>query len=188
MCYLERRLVQPRVFLLASFPFPVSLHAFYPNGFSCIICISFRVFQFCRESLKDLESITERVVVIVCDGSNGRSASLLGLSDEFVQHSCRAYGAVAALERHDQASVPTPEIRVHNLTFDLNAYGNDCDNDPYPQGFHLKIFGSARHRYISLAVPRGESKLVKTLKGILDQSVSTDETRWLMVIGSIGRS
>ncbi|ELT88966.1 hypothetical protein CAPTEDRAFT_195875 [Capitella teleta] len=127
--------------------------------------------KFCRESLKDLESITERVVVIVCDGSNGRSASLLGLSDEFVQHSCRAYGAVAALERHDQASVPTPEIRVHNLTFDLNAYGNDCDNDPYPQGFHLKIFGSARHRYISLAVPRGESKLVKTLKGILDQSI-----------------
>ena len=129
-------------------------------------------FQFTKDTLRELDTIPGRLIVLVCDGTHGRSASLLGVSDEFTQQSCRAYGALAAIERLDQPSVPSQEIRVHNLTFDLNAFGNDCAVDPFPQGFHLKIFGSLRHRYMSLAVPKCESKLVKTLKCVLDQSVS----------------
>ena len=83
------------------------------------------------------------------------------------------YGAVAAMERLEVSSVPTPEIRKHNLTFDLNAYGNDNnDMNSIPHCFHLKIFGSMRHRYMALAIPRCESRLVKSLKVVLDQSVS----------------
>lgn len=119
-----------------------------------------------------MEGFPGRVLAVVCDGSRGHSASLLGLSDEFLQHSCRAYGAVAAIERPGQRLVPTPETRVHNLTFDINAYDNGCQNDPFPQGFHLKIFGTISHRYMALAVPKCESKLVRTLKMVLDQSVS----------------
>ncbi len=119
-----------------------------------------------------MDNLPGRVLVIVCDGSRGHSASILGLSDEFTHHSCKAYGAVAALERSQERSIPTPETRVHNLTFDLIAYDNGCGEDPFPQGFHLKLFGSLRHRYMSLAVPKCESKLVRTLKVVLDQSVS----------------
>lgn len=128
--------------------------------------------QFNRDSLKELDCIPGRLLAIVCDGSHGRSASLLGLGDEFAQHSCKAYGAVAAIERQHACSVPTPELRVHNLTFDLDAYDNGCTNDPYPVGFHFKIFGGDRHRYLALAVPKCESGLVKTLKMVLDQAVS----------------
>ena len=100
------------------------------------------------------------------------SANLLGISDEFIQHSCRAYGSVASLERPDVTSVPMPETRVHNLTFDLNAYGNDTSLDLFQQGFDFKLYGSTRHRYMALAVPKCESKLVKILKVVLDQRVS----------------
>ncbi|KAI0217109.1 hypothetical protein LSAT2_030982 [Lamellibrachia satsuma] len=41
----------------------------------------------------------------------------------------------------------------------------------HPEYFHMKIFGNARYRYLALAVPRNESKLVKVLKVVLDQSV-----------------
>ena len=113
------------------------------------------------------------MIVLVCDGSQGHSANLLGLSDEFVQHSCKAYGAVASLERPESTSIPLPETRVHNLSFDLNAYGNNlAPIDPQRQGFHLKIFGSSRNRYLSLAVPKCESEIVKMLKVVLDQRVS----------------
>ena len=74
---------------------------------------------------------------------------------------------------------------MHNLTFDLDAYENDCGGGGWtnggggwvpgelqPQGFHLKMFGSVRHRYMALSVPKCESKLVRTLKVALDQSVS----------------
>ena len=122
--------------------------------------------------LKELDQILGRVIVIVCDGSRGQSARILGLSDEFSHHSCKAYGAVAALERTQETSVPTPETRVHNITFNLLAYENGGGEDSYPQGFHLKLFGSFRHRYMSLVVPKCESMVVRTLKGVLDQSVS----------------
>ena len=129
--------------------------------------------QFNQDVAKETESMKGRVLVVVCDGPHGHAANILGLSDEFVQHPCRGYGAVAAVERPGQRLVPTPETRVHNLTFDLNAYDADCGHDPLPQGFHLKIFGSVSHRYMALAVPKYESKLVKTLKVVLDQSVSS---------------
>ncbi len=84
----------------------------------------------------------------------------------------RAYGAVAALDRTQETSVPTHETRVHNINFDLMAYGDGLGSDPVPQGFHLKLFGSFRHRYLALAVPKSESKVVKFLKVVLDQAVS----------------
>lgn len=131
--------------------------------------------QFNRETLKEVENQSGRVVAIACDGSTGRAATLLGLSDEFIHQSCKAYGACAAIERYHQRSVPTAETRAHNLTFDLGAYGNNGDEDNTslpPHGFHLKLFGSVRHRYMALAVPKCESKVVKTLKMALYQSVS----------------
>ncbi|KAK2166598.1 hypothetical protein LSH36_37g02019 [Paralvinella palmiformis] len=127
--------------------------------------------KFTKQSLKDLELIFGRLVVIVCDGANGKASSLLGLSDEFTQHSCRSYGAVAILERHDQRSVPAPEVRVHNLNFQFGNYHQDCYRDPVPQAFHLKIFGSLRHRCLALLAPRSESKTLKALKVLLDHSV-----------------
>ena len=78
---------------------------------------------------------------------------------------------MSAIERADQPSVPVPEIRIHNLTFDLNAYSADYLNDLHPQGFHLKLFGSARHRYQSLSVPRRESKQAIPLRTMFDRSV-----------------
>ena len=100
--------------------------------------------------------------MIVCDGSRGQSARILRLSDEFSHHSCKAYGAVAALERTQETSVPTPETRVYNITFNLLAYENGCGEDSHPQGFHLKLFGSFRHRYMSLVIPRNSFKHIRT--------------------------
>lgn len=131
--------------------------------------------------MKEVDQLKERTIVIVCDGSRGHTASVLGLSDEFTHHSCKSYGAVAALERPFEQSFPTPETRIHNITFDLNAYDNGCGDDPFLQGFHLKLFGSFRHRYMSIAVPRCESKLVRTLKVVLDQSVSTNSITILIL-------
>ena len=139
------------------------------------VLISFSVlsdsFQFNKDSLKYLDTIPGRVLVVVSDGGSGQSARLLGLSDEFVHQSCKAYGAVAAVERTDQRQVPTPETRIHGIYFDLVAYGNDLQEEEYPAAFHLKLFGSLRNRYMSLAVPKCEAKLVKMLKVVLDQSV-----------------
>lgn len=138
--------------------------------------------KFTRDCLKELDDISERIIAIVCDGSCGRSASLLGLSDEYTQHSCRAYGAVATIERpttdqllpSSSSSVILPEIRVHHLTIELTSHSKGsttCQNDPFPTSFHLKIFGSADQRSMALTVPRCESTIVKTLKVTLEQSV-----------------
>ncbi|KAK0051380.1 hypothetical protein Bpfe_019154, partial [Biomphalaria pfeifferi] len=64
--------------------------------------------KFSRDSLRELEKIEGRKLVIACDGSSGQAARLLGLSDEFLQHSCRAYGAVAALDRPEECQIPMP--------------------------------------------------------------------------------
>lgn len=133
---------------------------------------SIGIFQFTKESLTELELIFGRLVAVVCEGATGRASCLLGLSDEFVSHSCHSYGAVAILERQDQRSVPAPEIRVHNLNFHFSDLYNDVNRDLVPQGFHLKIFGTLRHRCMSLTAPRSESKTVKMLKVVLDHSVS----------------
>lgn len=109
----------------------------------------------------------------MCDGRNGNASALLGLGDEYEQHSCAAYGAVAAIDRMDQREVPTPERRIHNLTFDLSAYGTYSSETDGQPGFSMKIFGNSKHRFISVAILRCESPVVKTLRTILDRSVST---------------
>lgn len=54
----------------------------------------------------------DRLLAIVCDGAGGRSASLLGLSDEFQHVSCKAYGAMADIERlHVNQSSPSASPR-----------------------------------------------------------------------------
>lgn len=62
--------------------------------------------------MQEVEAMSGRKVVIACDGSTGQAARLLGLSDEFLQTTCRAYGAIASMDRNDQCSVPMPERRV----------------------------------------------------------------------------
>ncbi|KAJ8303249.1 hypothetical protein KUTeg_019645 [Tegillarca granosa] len=64
--------------------------------------------KFDKDTYKELDSLPGRLLVIVCDGRNGNSSSILGLGDEYEQHSCAAYGAVAAIDRMDQREVPTP--------------------------------------------------------------------------------
>ena len=86
----------------------------------------------------------------------------------------RAYGAIAAMERPSESSLPTDEIKVHNLTFDLNAYGNDMQLQPNHQGFHMKIYGTTRQRHISLVISRMESNIVKALRAVLDQKVAIE--------------
>ena len=110
--------------------------------------------------------------MICSDGTNGQAARALGISDECLQHSSGIYGAVAAIERPNQTLVPTPEKRVHNLTFDLSAYGNSSFDEDGKSNFSLKIFGNSKCRFIALAVNKCESKIVKALKTILDKSVS----------------
>lgn len=69
--------------------------------------------------------------------------------------------------------VPTAEKRVHRLVFDLSAYGKDfVPKCPDTDGFHLKLFGSYRNRYMSIAIQRGDSSLVKSLRLAMDPSVS----------------
>ncbi|XP_059164437.1 uncharacterized protein LOC131947288 [Physella acuta] len=127
--------------------------------------------KFTRESLRDLERIEGRKLVITCDGSSGQAARLLGLSDEFAQHTCRAYGAVAALDRLDECQVPMPERLVHNLHFDLTAYGAETSEVDGYQGFTFKVFGTSRHRYMALSIPKCESPQVKSLRTVLDRSM-----------------
>ncbi|XP_062572350.1 uncharacterized protein LOC134234314 isoform X2 [Saccostrea cucullata] len=127
--------------------------------------------KFDKETCKELDEIQGRLLVIACDGRNGQASRLLGLDEFSEQHSCNAYGAIAAIERTEARDVPTPEKRVHNLTFDLSAYGayhSENDNSP---GFSLKVFGNSKHRYISLAISKCESPVVKALRTILDRSM-----------------
>ncbi|RUS92172.1 hypothetical protein EGW08_000025 [Elysia chlorotica] len=127
--------------------------------------------KFTSESLRDLERISGRKLVIACDGSSGQAAQVLGLSDEFVQQSCKAYGAVAALDRPSECQVPLPERHVHNLHFDLTAYGSDTSEVDGYQGFSFKVFGTSRNRYMTLSIPKCESPLVKSLRTVLDRSM-----------------
>ncbi|XP_053304450.1 uncharacterized protein LOC128466984 [Spea bombifrons] len=118
-------------------------------------------------------------IIVVADGSCGESSSLLGVSSEYVVESCNAYGANAVLERQDQRQVPTPEIRAHNLYFDLSAYGIDVTtsgkdvNHPcgIKPGFHLKIYGTFRNRYMALACPASDAKVVRFLRYTPNSSV-----------------
>ncbi|KAJ1082579.1 hypothetical protein NDU88_002744 [Pleurodeles waltl] len=129
--------------------------------------------KFTDEYLRKLPAADWPKVIVVADGSCGETSSLLGITSDYFVESCNAYGANAALERLDQRQVPTPEIRAHNLYFDLSAYGvgisaSDTEslNTQQPamkSGFHLKIYGTFRNRYIALACPASDSKVVRFL-------------------------
>ncbi|XP_071172775.1 uncharacterized protein [Mytilus edulis] len=127
--------------------------------------------RFCRETLKDIEGIQGRCLVITSDGRNGQAQRILGLNDFSEQYSCGAFGTVAAVERADLREIPTPEIRVHNLNFDLSAYGGSAPEANGTPGFSLKIFGNSKHRFISLAIAKCDLPVVKALRTILDRAM-----------------
>lgn len=59
----------------------------------------------------EFEKSRDRVILILCDGSSGRTAtSVLGLSDEFYYQSCSAYGATATLDRTGSAHTDKPRL------------------------------------------------------------------------------
>ncbi|XP_073164111.1 uncharacterized protein [Lepidochelys kempii] len=112
-------------------------------------------------------------IIVIADGSCGESSSVLGISPDYIVESCNAYGANAAIERPDQRQVPTPEIRAHSLYFDLSAYGMDISStgkESLKPGFHLKIYGTFRNRYMALACPASDSKVVRFLRHTLNSS------------------
>lgn len=127
--------------------------------------------KFNRDTLKDVESIPGRCLVITADGRNGQAQRILGLNDFSEQYSCGAFGTVAAVDRADAREIPTPEIRVHNLTFDLSAYGGNSPEANGTPGFSLKIFGNSKHRFISLAIAKCDLPVVKALRTILDRAM-----------------
>ncbi|XP_078527471.1 uncharacterized protein LOC144799793 isoform X2 [Lissotriton helveticus] len=130
--------------------------------------------KFTDEYLRKIPAADWPKVIVVADGSCGESSSLLGITSDYLVESCNAYGANAALERPDQRQVPTPEIRAHSLYFDLSAYGvgisassKESLNTQQPamkSGFHLKIYGTFRNRYMALACPTSDSKVVRFLR------------------------
>lgn len=71
--------------------------------------------------------------------------------------------------------VPTPEIRAHSLYFDLSAYGVEAlreqRNSAAKSGFHLKIYGTFRNRYMALACPTSDNKMVRYLRHTTNSSV-----------------
>ncbi|CAL1532374.1 unnamed protein product, partial [Lymnaea stagnalis] len=127
--------------------------------------------KFSRDKISEIEHHPGRKLVIASDGSSGQSARLLGLSDEFLHSSCHAFGAVASMDRSELSSIPLAERRIHGLLFDLSAYGIEMGDMDVNSGFSLKMFGSTRHRYMSLALPRSESTLVRHMRLILDRSM-----------------
>ncbi|XP_069758181.1 uncharacterized protein [Narcine bancroftii] len=137
--------------------------------------------KFTEEYLKKIPTSEFPRVIVVCDGSCGESSSVLGISSDYIVESCNAYGANAALERADQRQVPTPEIRAHSLYFDLSAYGAEfassnkeaqgLQSSALRPGSHLKIYGTFRNRYMALACPMSDSKVVKFLRHTPNSSI-----------------
>lgn len=81
--------------------------------------------------------------------------------------------------------VPTPEIRAHSLYFDLSAYGVEAlrehRNHTTKPGFHLKIYGTFRNRYMALICPTSDSKMVRFLRHTANSSVSLLSCFWVML-------
>ena len=111
-------------------------------------------------------------MVICCDGSSGVTSETLGLNNENVMHSSGVFGAIATIERSNQILVPLPETRVHNLSFDLSAYGPSAYECNEHTMFTLKIFGNSQCRHMALAVNRCDSGVVRQLRSVLDKSVN----------------
>ncbi|XP_056138154.1 uncharacterized protein si:dkey-234i14.6 [Lampris incognitus] len=114
-------------------------------------------------------------VIVVADGSCGDSCSVLGISSDYTVESCHAYGANATIERLDQRQVPTPEIRAHSLYFDLSAYGVEAFREhrspASKPGFHLKIYGTFRNRYMALVCSTADTKMVRFLRHTANSSI-----------------
>ncbi|KAB5571454.1 hypothetical protein PHYPO_G00225140 [Pangasianodon hypophthalmus] len=134
--------------------------------------------KFTDEYLRRIPSGEWPRVIVVADGSCGDSCSVLGISSEYIVESCHAYGANATIERLDQRQVPTPEIRAHSLYFDLSAYGIDSVREPRNSsqtsakpGFHLKIYGTFRNRYMALACTSADSKMLRFLRHTANSSI-----------------
>ncbi|KAK6477178.1 hypothetical protein HHUSO_G22072 [Huso huso] len=137
--------------------------------------------KFTEDYLKKIPAQDWPRIIVVADGSCGESCSVLGISSDYIVESCNAYGANAAIERLDQRQVPTPEIRAHSLYFDLSAYGvdlfaggKDSQNSqqaPVKPGFHLKIYGTFRNRYMALACPASDSRVVRFLRHTANSSI-----------------
>lgn len=127
--------------------------------------------KFGRDSCDVVDNIVGRKLVICCDGSSGLASRALGLSDECLMHSSGIYGAVAAIERNNCTLVPTPEKRIHNLSFDLSAYSSTAYDEDGRSRFTLKIFGNSKCRYLALAVNKCDSNVVRALKTVLDKSM-----------------
>uniref|UniRef100_A0A3B1JYK4 Si:dkey-234i14.6 n=1 Tax=Astyanax mexicanus TaxID=7994 RepID=A0A3B1JYK4_ASTMX len=135
-------------------------------------------FEFTDEYLRRIPNGEWPRVIVVADGSCGDSCSVLGISSEYNVESCHAYGANATIERLDQRQVPTPEIRAHSLYFDLSAYGIDAIKEPRSSsqasakpGFHLKIYGTFRNRYMALACTSADSKMMRFLRHTASSSI-----------------
>ncbi|XP_043937742.1 uncharacterized protein LOC122810271 [Protopterus annectens] len=130
--------------------------------------------KFTDEYLKKIPASEWPRIIVVADGSCGESCSVLGINPDYIVESCNAYGANAAIERADQRQVPTPEIRAHSLYFDLSAYGVDFSTTgkeslstqqaPLKSGFHLKIYGTFRNRYMAMACSALDLKVVRFLR------------------------
>ncbi|KAG9475104.1 uncharacterized protein [Eleutherodactylus coqui] len=140
--------------------------------------VDIRIFlgtKFTEEYIRKISQGEWPKIIIVADGSCGESSSLLGVNSEYIVESCNAYGANAVFERLDQRQVPTPEIRAHSLYFDLSAYGIDVSSsgkDTFNRpGFHLKIYGTFRNRYMALACPASDAKVVRFLRYTPNSSV-----------------
>ncbi|KAF7707532.1 uncharacterized protein si:dkey-234i14.6 [Silurus meridionalis] len=134
--------------------------------------------KFTDEYLRRIPSGEWPRVIVVADGSCGDSCSVLGISSEYIVESCHAFGANAMIERLDQRQVPTPEIRAHSLYFDLSAYGIDSVKEPRSSsqtsakpGFHLKIYGTFRNRYMALACTSTDSKMLRFLRHTANSSI-----------------
>ncbi|XP_077452916.1 uncharacterized protein LOC144071566 [Stigmatopora argus] len=131
--------------------------------------------KFTEDYLRRIPASEWPRVIVVADGSCGDSCSVLGLSSDYTVESCHAYGANATIERLDQRQVPTPEIRAHGLYFDLSAYGVEAPrehrNPSAKSGFHLKIYGTFRNRYMALVCPASDAKMVRFLKHTANSSI-----------------
>ncbi|XP_068169790.1 uncharacterized protein si:dkey-234i14.6 isoform X2 [Antennarius striatus] len=134
--------------------------------------------KFTEEYLRKIPHNNWPRVIVVADGSCGGSCSVLGISSDYTVESCHAYGANATIERLDQRQVPTPEIRAHSLYFDLSAYGMEAfrehRNPTTKPGFHLKIYGTFRNRYMALVCPASDTKTVRFLRHTASSSTDVE--------------
>lgn len=128
--------------------------------------------QFGTNHVNKLSCPRAMTLVIVADGLRGAGANILGISDEFIQESCKSFCAVSSMEREDQHNLPTPENRVFRLKMDLSAFGAEFRIPDISRAvFFLKIFGTFRNRYMMLMCNRGDSNLVRQLRLNVDPMV-----------------